>query len=205
MQKQIGKGSGFGDVYFARNQKQQEFVTKFFKPSADFSDDDPLSPRSKLILEAKILKNFLRQNPPVSIIRYIDEARSINPADFFYVMEKVDGQTIFDKIKGSNTMPEYEVISSIRPILEALDFLHKHNTIHKDIKPLNHHMCEEVYKSIAMNLSKHKSTRDAIIHFIENSETFKSLQDGKLYDDYINDCLRNTPDKLLDYADCSYR
>ena len=66
-------------------------------------------------------------------------------------------------------------------------------------------MCEEVYKSIAMNLSKHKSTRDAIIYFIKNSETFKNLQDGKLYDDYINDCLRNTPDKLLDYADRSYR
>ena len=75
----------------------------------------------------------------------------------------------------------------------------------KGRKPLNFHMCELVYTAIVMNLSKHKSTRDAIIHFIENSETFKSLQDGKLYDDYINDCLRNTPDKLLDYADCSYR
>ena len=69
----------------------------------------------------------------------------------------------------------------------------------KGRKPLNFHMCELVYTAIVMNLSKHKSTRDAIIHFIENSETFKSLQNGKLYDDFINACLRNTPDKLLDY------
>ena len=61
----------------------------------------------------------------------------------------------------------------------------------KGRKALNFHMCETVYTAIVMNLSKHKSTRDAIIHFIENSETFKSLQKGKLYDDCINDCLKN--------------
>ena len=71
----------------------------------------------------------------------------------------------------------------------------------KGRKALNFHMCETVYTAIVMNLSKHKSTRDAIIHFIENSETFKSLQEGKLYDDFINACLRNTPDKLLDYKE----
>ena len=61
----------------------------------------------------------------------------------------------------------------------------------KGRKPLNFHMCELVYTAIVMNMSKHKSTRDGIIHFIENSETFKNLQEGKLYDDCINDCLKN--------------
>ena len=69
----------------------------------------------------------------------------------------------------------------------------------KGRKPLNFHMCELVYTSIAMNLSKCKSTREAIYYFMEKSDTFKNLQEGKLYDDYINACLRNTPDKLLDY------
>ena len=71
----------------------------------------------------------------------------------------------------------------------------------KGRKPFNFHMCEIVYTAIVMNLSKHKSPRDAIIHFIENSETFKSLKEGKLYDDFINACLRNSPDKLLDYKE----
>ena len=69
----------------------------------------------------------------------------------------------------------------------------------KGRKPLNFHMCELVYTSIAMNLSKCNSTREAIYYFIEKSDTFKNLQEGKLYDDFINACLRNTPDKLLDY------
>ena len=69
----------------------------------------------------------------------------------------------------------------------------------KGRKPLNFHMCELVYTSIAMNLSKCKSTREAIYYFMEKSDTFKNLQEGKLYDDYINACLRNSPDKLLDY------
>ncbi len=73
----------------------------------------------------------------------------------------------------------------------------------KGRKPFNFHMCEIVYTAIVMNLSKHKSARDAIIHFIEKSETFKNLQEGKLYDGFINACLRNSPDKLLDYQDRS--
>ena len=64
----------------------------------------------------------------------------------------------------------------------------------KGRKPFNFHMCEIVYTAIVMNLSKHKSARDAIIHFIEKSETFKNLQEGKLYDDCINDCLKHPVD-----------
>ena len=75
----------------------------------------------------------------------------------------------------------------------------------KGRKPFNIHMCEIVYTAIVMSLQKHegiyKTTRDAINHFIKNSETFKNLQEGKLYDDFINGCLKNSPDKLLDYKE----
>ena len=126
-----------GDVYVARNQNQKELVIKFFKPNPDGDDADSHSPRSKLILEATILRNFLHQNPPSTIIRYVDEAASPDPADFFFVMEKVDGETITDNIKGNNTMNEKNLIKIIDGILDAIDFLHRRNTIHKDIKPGN--------------------------------------------------------------------
>lgn len=142
IQDKIGKDSGMGDVYVARNRNQQEVVLKFFKPSPDgnggyINDDDEFSNRSKLILEAKILKNFLHQNPPSTIIRYMDDAASTNPADFFFVMEKVDGETVYDSIKGNNTMSETKIKNIIGGVLTAIDFLHRHNTTHRDIKPGN--------------------------------------------------------------------
>ncbi len=68
-------------------------------------------------------------------------------------------------------------------------------------KPLNIYMCETVYTAIAVNLKKHKSTRQAIIWFINESETFEALAGGKIHDKFIASMERNTPDKLLDYQD----
>ena len=73
----------------------------------------------------------------------------------------------------------------------------------KGRKPLNIFMCEIVYTPIVMSLQKHegiyKTTRDAINHFIKNSETFTALKEGKLHNEFIQAIKRNTPDKLLDY------
>ena len=77
----------------------------------------------------------------------------------------------------------------------------------KGRKSLNIFMCEIVYTAIVMSLQKHsgiyKSTRDAINHFIKNSETFTALKEGKLHNDFIQAMKRNTPDKLLDYQNRS--
>jgi hypothetical protein len=66
-------------------------------------------------------------------------------------------------------------------------------------KPLNIYMCESVYSAIAVNLKKHKSTRQAILWFINESETFTALAEGRLHNEVMAGMERNTPDKLLDY------
>ena len=71
----------------------------------------------------------------------------------------------------------------------------------KGRKPLNFYMCESVYSAIAVNLKKHKSTRQAILWFIAESETFTALAEGKLHNEFMASMERNTPDKLLDYQD----
>lgn len=71
----------------------------------------------------------------------------------------------------------------------------------KGRKPLNFYMCESVYSAIAVNLKKHKSTRQAILWFITESETFTALAEGRLHNEFIKALERNTPDKLLDYQD----
>tara|TARA_R110000751_G_scaffold164529_1_gene270651 strand:- start:41 stop:658 length:618 start_codon:yes stop_codon:yes gene_type:complete len=72
-------------------------------------------------------------------------------------------------------------------------------TERKGRKSLNFFMCESTYSAIAVNLHKHKSTRQAILWFIDHSDTFKSLASGDLHNKMIDSCERNTADKLLDY------
>ena len=67
----------------------------------------------------------------------------------------------------------------------------------KGRKPLNIFMCQIVYTAITMSLVKHKgvskhgSAREAINHFITNSETFTALKEGKLHNDFIKDTRDN--------------
>jgi len=72
--------------------------------------------------------------------------------------------------------------------------------VSKGRKSLNFYMCESTYSAVAVNLHKHKSTRQAILWFIDKSETFKALQSGSLHNETIEACERNTADKLLDYT-----
>ena len=75
----------------------------------------------------------------------------------------------------------------------------------KGRKSLNFYMCESVYTALAMSLHKHKSTRQAIYDFVQNSETFEALAEGKIHNKFVVAMERNTPDKLLNYKEYNER
>ncbi len=56
---------------------------------------------------------------------------------YYIVMEYIDGQTLKDLILKKGTLPPSQVISIAIQICEALEEAHKHNTVHRDIKPHN--------------------------------------------------------------------
>ena len=129
---------GFGEVYTATDKNGQEVVVKF--PATHMQGGILMDAGyyaqvvEKLKVEAKVLQNFQKQKP-MNIVRYIDE--SANPGKFFLVIEKIDGETISKKIRGGNALPLNEVIKLSIDVLRGLDFLHKHNTMYRDIKPEN--------------------------------------------------------------------
>ena len=88
----------------------------------------------KLRVEASVLKNFVHSKPH-SIVNYLDESN--DPNNYFLVMEKVDGETVGQKLAGSNPLSENEIIRLSVDVLRGLEFLHKHNTIYRDMKPSN--------------------------------------------------------------------
>jgi serine/threonine protein kinase len=132
------KVGGMGEVVEATNQNGEEVVVKFPATSDESGIVHP--PRyirdleDKLRIEANVLKNFIHSKPN-SIVNYIDESN--DPNNYFLVMEKVDGETVGQKIAGSNPLSENEIIRLSVDVLHGLEFLHKHNTIYRDMKPSN--------------------------------------------------------------------
>ena len=52
-------------------------------------------------------------------------------------MEYVDGQTLREIVKTQGPMSQQRVIEVMADVCAALDFSHKHNIIHRDVKPAN--------------------------------------------------------------------
>lgn len=55
----------------------------------------------------------------------------------FLVFERVDGPTLFDKLKGMGPMPAREAAELMREVLDALAFAHARGVVHRDLKPSN--------------------------------------------------------------------
>jgi beta-lactam-binding protein with PASTA domain/predicted Ser/Thr protein kinase len=62
-------------------------------------------------------------------------------ADFgplpYIVMEYVDGQTLREIVKTTGPMTQQKVIEVMADVCAALDFSHRHQIIHRDVKPAN--------------------------------------------------------------------
>jgi serine/threonine-protein kinase len=55
----------------------------------------------------------------------------------YIVMEYVEGQTLREIVKTQGPMSQQRVIEVMADVCAALDFSHKHNIIHRDVKPAN--------------------------------------------------------------------
>jgi eukaryotic-like serine/threonine-protein kinase len=55
----------------------------------------------------------------------------------YIVMEYVDGQTLREIVKTTGPMTQQKVIEVMADVCAALDFSHRHQIIHRDVKPAN--------------------------------------------------------------------
>jgi eukaryotic-like serine/threonine-protein kinase len=55
----------------------------------------------------------------------------------YFVMEYVDGETVYDRVVANKRIPEKEAIEIVRQVAEALKHAHEKGFIHRDIKPKN--------------------------------------------------------------------
>ncbi|MBE6900196.1 MAG: serine/threonine protein kinase [Ruminococcaceae bacterium] len=146
--KVLGEG-GFGITYLGYNLILQEKVAiKEFYPHGfvgreitygltveAFDGKEAFVNKSKdaFIKEAKTMSNLNRVNGIVEMRDVFSENQSV-----YIVMEYVEGQTLKDYVKqNGNKLPMSTVLKLLEPVMDALEQVHAHNLIHRDISPDN--------------------------------------------------------------------
>lgn len=122
---------GMAQVAMAVNSQGQEVVIKSAKITGDGNDDMRLD---KLKVEAEILKGFGSDASKNCIVRYIDESAQGN--DFSLIIEKINGKTL-KEIVNLQPLSEVAAMKYLANLVKALNYLHRHNVIHRDVKPTN--------------------------------------------------------------------
>ena len=89
----------------------------------------------KFVIEAQSVANLNNQN----IVKIYDVGQHIEDGKIFnyIVMEYINGKTLNELIKDNGRLNSTAVVSISKQIANALDCAHKHHIIHRDIKPHN--------------------------------------------------------------------
>ena len=144
--RMIGQG-GFGFTYLAVDTSTEtECVIKEHFPSfccwrnpasrsvTATSANDPLQEYPKLLSrfveEARLLAQLSHQN----IVRVLEAFEALGTA--YYVMPYVGGRDLL-KMARDGKVPETTLLPILRSILGALEYLHRNNIYHRDVKPAN--------------------------------------------------------------------
>ena len=180
---QLGQG-GFGITYLAIQTAldRKGAVKEFFMPNCCSRDGDTTivtmgnnstygiaeQYKRKFIKEAKTIASL--DNP--HIIRIHDVFEENGTA--YYVMEYLEGGDLKSRVHAQG-LPEDEALQIIRQIGEALNYIHRRNILHLDIKPSNILFREdETAVLIDFGISKHYDEKDGS----ETSSTPIGISEG---------------------------
>lgn len=89
--------------------------------------------RRDFIAEARRLQTVSGQHPNIVSVNEVFEAN--NTA--YYVMEYLEGEPLSKYVAQRGALSEQEALSIMRPIIDAVAFLHSNRMTHLDIKPAN--------------------------------------------------------------------
>lgn len=151
----LGQG-GFGITYLASRQFKDGNINlgtvyyaikEFFVKGSCWRDENSAqmlySPAAKSDVleslkdfkeEANRLKEICKGNPNIVNVNEVFEANGTA----YYVMEFLEGESLRSLVKRTGPLSEGVALSYIRPIAEAVDYIHtRHRLLHLDIKPDN--------------------------------------------------------------------
>lgn len=94
--------------------------------------------KKKNYVDDKNLRNevsaLLRLNHP-NLVRLYEIFE--NSKRIYLVQEYLSGETLLDRLKAKNQLDEEYYRNVFKQIMEAVNYIHKHQIVHRDIKPEN--------------------------------------------------------------------
>lgn len=129
IQEVLGTG-GFGITYKVKDKKGQIYALKTLNATMQ-NRDDFKEQQVKFINEALTLKGF--SHPHIVKVYEIIQEKEL----FGVLMEYIDGISVSKYIENNGKLTETLSLKYIDQIAQALQYIHKSNYLHRDIKPDN--------------------------------------------------------------------
>ena len=142
----LGQG-GFGITYLATDLPLERFVAiKEFFPK-DYCERESttshitIGTSSNVDLISRLKAKFLKEARNIAkldhpgIIKIHSAFEENNTA--YYVMEYIEGRNLSEMVKQTGSLSESKAIQYISKVGDTLDYIHKQNINHLDIKPAN--------------------------------------------------------------------
>jgi serine/threonine protein kinase len=165
IKKVLGQG-GFGITYLATHVllDREVCIKEFFIKDACIrasSGDVVFGTYHNHDLKNRLLNKFIKEARTISklehsnIIHILDVFKENGTA--YYVMDFIEGYSLDDIVNNKGRLSESEAIKYIKQIANALDYIHKLNINHLDVKPSNIMIQKKDKKAVLIDfgVSKH--------------------------------------------------
>ncbi len=145
LQKRVGAGA-MAVVYRAKQLSLDRIVAVKVLPR-------------KLSRSAEFVERFYREGKAAAALNHNNIVQAIDVGEaggfHYFVMEFVEGCTVYDEVAGGKVYSEREAIDIVHQVAEALEHAHDRGIIHRDVKPKNIMLTtERVAKLADMGLAR---------------------------------------------------
>lgn len=138
---------GFGNTYEAldvnldkRVAIKEFFVKDFCSRESDTTLVTIASTAKKPLIE-HLKKKFIEEARAIAKMEHENivkvQALFEENGTAYYVMDYIDGESLSALLKRCGSLPEKKAVTIILKVADALDYMHKQNRFHLDVKPAN--------------------------------------------------------------------
>jgi serine/threonine protein kinase len=178
---ELGHG-GFGITYKALNARTRQYVAIKTLRESLRRDEKCKEYLRRFSEEAKLVKRISIE-PHKNLVRFVDYFCKSNTP--YLIMEYVSGRTLFDEVlKRGKKLSEERAIQLIYEVGGALQRMHDHALVHRDVNPANIMICEDgrtvlIDLGIAEEITPEHpiSTRAGLCEFAPYEQFWDGLQD----------------------------